>query len=230
MSENVSWVVGGDRSGKRARRRLARTELRHDLKMKSMTEHFQSNDHKDESQIVRIACVVAYDGTDFEGFQTQRHGRTIQDALEARLSRLLMANNADIAVGDSPTKRFQIYGAGRTDAGVHALGQVFHFDLPKLSQASSFLLNLPHSGNDDGNVWHGLSATCVAGHIQAACVGNSLPSSIQVRSVFPAPGEMAFHARESCIGKRYVYTIHEGRGDPFRTRTSWVVCIHRCCL
>ena len=63
----------------------------------------------------RIALGLAYDGTAFEGWQTQPHGNTVQDALEKALS--------DIAC--APVKTVC---AGRTDAGVHALGQVAHFD------------------------------------------------------------------------------------------------------
>jgi len=62
-------------------------------------------------------AVVSYDGTDWSGWQTQAHGKTVQDALEARLSGLLRG-------------QITIAGAGRTDAGVHAKAQRFHFDLP----------------------------------------------------------------------------------------------------
>mmetsp|Transcript_8849 Transcript_8849/g.15944 ORF Transcript_8849/g.15944 Transcript_8849/m.15944 type:complete len:143 (-) Transcript_8849:375-803(-) len=59
----------------------------------------------------RMMAVVSYDGTDWSGWQTQSHGRTIQDSLEARLSGLLRVQTT-------------IAGAGRTDAGVHAKAQV----------------------------------------------------------------------------------------------------------
>ena len=42
-------------------------------------------------------------------------------------------------------------------------------------------------------------------------------------SVTPAPGGDAFHARDSCVGKRYVYTIREGLGTPFNSRYSWAL-------
>ena len=44
-----------------------------------------------------------------------------------------------------------------------------------------------------------------------------------VHSCEPAPGGDNFHARESCSGKRYVYTVLEGRADPFSERTAWAV-------
>ncbi|ADV46141.1 tRNA pseudouridine(38-40) synthase TruA [Nitratifractor salsuginis] len=65
----------------------------------------------------RIKAVIAYDGSAFEGFQRQkRTPRTVQGALERAL--------ASLGIGTP------IVGSGRTDAGVHATGQVIHFDLP----------------------------------------------------------------------------------------------------
>lgn len=67
--------------------------------------------------MVRYKAVIAYDGTDFSGFQRQPKGRTVQEVLEQTLTRL------------NHGQPVTIHGAGRTDAGVHALGQVIHFDL-----------------------------------------------------------------------------------------------------
>jgi tRNA pseudouridine38-40 synthase len=66
---------------------------------------------------MNIALLVAYDGTDFRGFARQPNGRTVQGLLEEALSQLLRA----------PIKAV---GAGRTDAGVHAAGQVVSFATP----------------------------------------------------------------------------------------------------
>ncbi len=65
---------------------------------------------------LRVALLVAYDGTAFAGFQSQVNGRAVQDVLEAAVERLYAV-------------RPRVRGAGRTDAGVHALGQVVSFDL-----------------------------------------------------------------------------------------------------
>ena len=65
----------------------------------------------------RIALGLAYDGTSFEGWQTQPHGNTLQDHLEKALSVLAGCPVETIC-------------AGRTDAGVHAFAQVVHFDAP----------------------------------------------------------------------------------------------------
>ena len=63
----------------------------------------------------RIALGISYDGRDWHGWQSQPHRKTVQDALEAALARF----------ADHPIR---VACAGRTDAGVHALGQVAHFD------------------------------------------------------------------------------------------------------
>ncbi|PZO93661.1 tRNA pseudouridine(38-40) synthase TruA [Streptococcus halichoeri] len=68
--------------------------------------------------MIRYKAILAYDGTLFSGFQRQPHHRTVQEELEKTLSKL--ADGQQIIV----------HGAGRTDAGVHAYGQVIHFDFP----------------------------------------------------------------------------------------------------
>ncbi len=65
--------------------------------------------------VVRIALGVEYAGDAFEGWQSQRHGRTVQDALEVALG----------SVAGAPVR---LHCAGRTDTGVHATAQVAHFD------------------------------------------------------------------------------------------------------
>lgn len=68
---------------------------------------------------MRYKAIIAYDGSEFNGFQRQDHGRTVQGELERTLARLNSGTQVNI------------HGAGRTDARVHALGQVIHFDLPQ---------------------------------------------------------------------------------------------------
>lgn len=70
------------------------------------------------SFMTRYKAIISYDGTNFSGFQRQPHARTVQEEIENTLLRL----NSGQAV--------TVHGAGRTDAGVHAYGQVIHFDLP----------------------------------------------------------------------------------------------------
>jgi tRNA pseudouridine38-40 synthase len=83
---------------------------------------------------MRIAAGVEYDGTRFSGWQHQANGRSVQDCVEAALSK----------VADRPV---QVVCAGRTDAGVHAVGQVIHFDTGAERTERSWVLganvNLP---------------------------------------------------------------------------------------
>ena len=65
---------------------------------------------------MRILAVVSYNGTNYQGWQKQPNGMTVQERLEIELSKVF-------------NRPIKIYGSGRTDAGVHALGQTFHFDV-----------------------------------------------------------------------------------------------------
>ncbi len=130
--------------------------------------------------IRRWKCVCAYDGTEFAGWQSQMGGTAIQDVIEARLAQIFKA----------PVR---IHGSGRTDAGVHARGQVFHFDA-----------EWPHA----------------AGKMLAAFrVG--LPAAIQIKSVRPVAPD--FHARFQATGKCYVYHLSLGDADPFTRAFSWQI-------
>ncbi|MDR1817593.1 MAG: tRNA pseudouridine(38-40) synthase TruA [Puniceicoccales bacterium] len=119
----------------------------------------------------RLVCKVAYDGTDFLGWQAQRDGVTIQGALEARLAQIVQA----------PVR---VHGSGRTDAGVHAAGQVFHFDA----------------------FWEHEPAVLLR------ALRTGLPRGIQVFDAWL--GRPDFHARFSARGKRYRYRFFEGYAPP----------------
>ncbi len=128
----------------------------------------------------RWKCVCAYDGTSFAGWQSQSGGTAVQDVIEARLSEILKI----------PVR---IHGSGRTDAGVHARGQVFHFDA----------------------IWsHGSTA-------MLAALRGGLPISIQVKSAKQVGDD--FHARFQAKGKCYAYFIHSGDADPFTRPYRWCV-------
>jgi len=66
----------------------------------------------------RLKCIVEYDGTHFVGWQRQLNGRSVQEAIEQAIEKIA-------------EKKITIFGAGRTDTGVHAMRQVFHFDFNK---------------------------------------------------------------------------------------------------
>lgn len=128
----------------------------------------------------RWRCVCAYDGGGFAGWQSQAGGTAIQDVIERRLAEI-----AGTAV--------RIHASGRTDAGVHALGQVFHFDA----------------------AWRHEPARLVA------ALRTGLPAAIQIRSI--ALAASGFHARFSARGKRYEYRVHLGEADPFTRPYVWPV-------
>jgi tRNA pseudouridine38-40 synthase len=115
----------------------------------------------------RVALRLAYLGSSFAGWQRQPRSATVQAALENALERLYG--------GHVP-----LVGAGRTDAGVHAAGQVAHFDPP---------LAIPPRG------------------IQRA-LNSALPAGVRVLRAWPAPA--SFHARRSAKGKQYRYRISWG--------------------
>ena len=112
----------------------------------------------------RIRLDISYDGTGYGGFQTQKNAPTIQDELEKALA----------VIYKQPLR---IAGAGRTDAGVHALGQVAHYDAPFEIPA----VRLP------------------------AALNALLPSDIVVIKAAPAAPD--FHARFNASRKIYSYTL-----------------------
>ncbi len=124
--------------------------------------------------------VCAYDGTGFAGWQSQAGGTAIQDVIEARLARIFK-------------QAIRIHGSGRTDAGVHAQGQVFHFDAA-----------WPHGAEK-------LMAACRAG----------LPATIQIKTLRPVAPD--FHARFQAKGKCYVYHLYLGDPDPFTRPYCWPI-------
>jgi tRNA pseudouridine38-40 synthase len=128
----------------------------------------------------RLKLVVAYDGTTFAGWQSQAGGRTIQDELE----------NAFLKVTGQQTR---VHGAGRTDAGVHALGQCAHADV----------------------VGTGLTALVFNAALNAA-----LPPQIRVLRCRFVPH--TFHARFSVLGKVYRYRIATSPVlSPFDLNRAW---------
>src|SRR5580658_2999552 len=107
---------------------------------------------------------IAYDGTDFSGWQIQPGAITVQGELQAALGRV---------TGEAPLPQ----GSGRTDAGVHALGQVASFALDA---------NIPA-----GNLLRALNRT--------------LPAAIRIVEARTAPD--GFHARHSTVAKTYEYRV-----------------------
>ena len=127
---------------------------------------------------MRFRAAVEYDGTDFFGFQAQPGVRTVQGELEAALARL------------SNGERRPVDGAGRTDAGVHALGQVIAFTY---------------------------TGRLTAEELERA-LGALLPSDVAVRDVRRTI--RAFHPRHAARYREYRYTVWNGPRSPLRERTA----------
>lgn len=90
--------------------------------------------------MARYKATISYDGTLFSGFQRQSHARTVQEEIEKTLQKLASGQPVPI------------HGAGRTDAGVHAYGQVIHFDLPQKRDLEKLRFALDTQTPDDIDV------------------------------------------------------------------------------
>ena len=131
-----------------------------------------------EGAPVRYRALVEYDGTSFSGFQFQPVARTVQGELEAALARL------------SGGERVVVDGAGRTDTGVHATGQVIAFTY---------------------------SGTVPAPRLQQA-VNALLPPDVAIRDLRQVPAR--FHPRYAARYREYRYTVWNGPRSPLRERTA----------
>ncbi len=130
---------------------------------------------------MRIALGLEYDGTEFMGWQRLSHGPSVQQVVEQALSR----------VANHP---LEVTCAGRTDSGVHAAGQVVHFDTHADRPPHAWLLG--------GNA--------------------NLPDSVSVLWAQPMPED--FHARYRATARSYRYTLLNRRPRPAleARRVAWV--------
>jgi tRNA pseudouridine38-40 synthase len=131
--------------------------------------------------VQRIALGISYSGSGYEGWQSQLSGNTIQDHLESALAKFTQQS-------------FRVNCAGRTDAGVHAVMQVVHFDTPLERDAASW--------------------------VRAS--NAFLPSDIAVQWAKVMPPE--FHSRGSAVARRYAYVLLESAVRPSveAQRVGWV--------
>jgi tRNA pseudouridine38-40 synthase len=129
----------------------------------------------------RFRATVEYDGTEFAGFQAQPKARTVQGELEAALARL------------SGGIRQPVMGAGRTDAGVHATGQVIAFTYPGSLSVEAL----------------------------TEALNGMLPPDVAISGLRRAP--VGFNPRYAARYREYRYTIWNGPRSPLRERTAlWV--------
>lgn len=129
---------------------------------------------------MRVALGVEYEGSAFRGWQTQPGGGTVQDVLQAALQKI-----AGLPVS--------VVCAGRTDAGVHAMGQVAHFDTAAKRPLSAWVRG----------------------------ANSFLPPSVAVRWAQAVPDD--FHARFSARGRRYRYVLinRAQRLGVWQGRAAW---------
>ena len=130
---------------------------------------------------LRLALGLEYEGTGWHGWQSQASGNTIQDCLEGALNKFSKEST-------------RVVCAGRTDAGVHARGQVIHFDSEVQRNTHSWLTG----------------------------VNSFLPSSVAIKWVKEV--DITFHARFSAISRLYSYSIlnQKIRSPLLRQTATWI--------
>lgn len=125
--------------------------------------------------MTRYKAIISYDGTNYAGFQIQPNAVTIQEVIEATLKRL------------NSGKPVTIHPSGRTDSGVHAVGQVIHFDLPQKRDVEKLRFALD----------------------------TQTPEDISILSIEEVTED--FHARYLATGKEYHYHVDTGKSpNPFK--------------
>ena len=130
--------------------------------------------------VPRFKITIEYAGTRFSGWQIQKNARTVQGEIDRAVR--TVTSRAD----------FELYGSGRTDAGVHAAAQVAHLDVVTSLPAES----LRRRVNDE------------------------LPADINLLRVEPVPHR--FHARHDAVGRRYLYQIARRRTAFAKPYVWWV--------
>jgi tRNA pseudouridine38-40 synthase len=134
--------------------------------------------------LLKFKLTIAYDGTQYEGWQVQKTGTGVQEKVEAALARLFPS-------------RPRAQSSSRTDTGVHALGMVAHFEVPRPECRMT-----PRKLALALNAW--------------------LPADIRVLAAARAPH--GFHARFSASGKQYRYFIwNHAAMNPLLRHTAWHV-------
>lgn len=128
----------------------------------------------------RFKLTVEYAGTRYSGWQIQKNARTVQGEIDRAVRTITGRND------------FELYGSGRTDAGVHALAQVAHLDVSTGLPPDSLVRQL----NDE------------------------LPSDIHLRSAIIVPHR--FHARHDAVARRYLYQLSTRRTAFAKPYVWWV--------
>src|SRR3954467_6208713 len=130
--------------------------------------------------MARFKLTVEYTGTRYHGWQAQKNARTVAGELQRAITE---------ATGRDD---FELYGSGRTDAGVHALGQVAHLDVMTKLEPGRLL-------------WG---------------INDLLPADIHVRAIDKVPHR--FHARHNAIARSYLYQVSRRRTAFAKPYVWWV--------
>jgi tRNA pseudouridine38-40 synthase len=130
--------------------------------------------------VPRFKLTLEYAGTRYSGWQIQKNARTIQGEIDRAVRTVTRRSD------------FELYGSGRTDAGVHATAQVAHLDV----------------------------VTTLGGAALRARLNDELPSDINVLAAEPVPHR--FHARHDAVARRYVYQIARRRTAFHKAFVWWV--------
>jgi tRNA pseudouridine38-40 synthase len=130
--------------------------------------------------VPRFKLVIEYAGGRYSGWQIQKNARTVQGEIDRAIREAVRRS------------QFELYGAGRTDAGVHALAQVAHLEL---------YTDLPPRA-------------------LRAKINDALPSDINVLSIDKVPHR--FHARHDAVSRSYLYQIARRRTAFFKPYVWWI--------
>ncbi len=130
----------------------------------------------------RIKCVCAYDGSSYSGYQKQQNASSIQETIETAITKAFKLDN-----------QVRIHSSGRTDKGVHAINQVFHFDLDTQIKIDKIPMIL----------------------------NSYLPSSILIKSCDDV--DHTFHSRYDVKEKEYIYKININEYNPIQRNYEWFI-------
>jgi tRNA pseudouridine38-40 synthase len=128
----------------------------------------------------RFKLLIEYAGTRYSGWQIQKNARTVQGEIDRAIRAI------------APKTAFELYGAGRTDAGVHALGQVAHLDLHTTLPAATLV----------------------------ARINDHLPADINILAAEKVPHR--FHARHDALTRGYLYQIARRRTAFDKPYVWWI--------
>src|SRR5262245_25003647 len=129
---------------------------------------------------MRLKLTIEYAGTRYSGWQIQKNAKTIQGEIERAIT------------ATTDQREFELYGSGRTDAGVHALAQVAHLDI----------------------------RTTMPPEILRRRLNDELPADINVLRVEKV--RHSFHARHDAIGRTYIYQVSRRRTAFAKAHVWWV--------